>query len=156
MCLSEFIDWRYSQSYWYFRHSFVNCCPSNFLSGSTLPPPPFPVSKYSIYRQYSMWLGRGRGVSSLVVHHILQEFNTWHMTDSTYKIATPPQTKTQEGRGIHIHKHLPQSPFTGKFLQMTTFCFAVYILVHVSSHSTHLHLLLILQWFEKQRFREKY
>ncbi len=27
-CLSEFVDWRYSQSCWYFRTSFVNCCPS--------------------------------------------------------------------------------------------------------------------------------
>ncbi len=39
-CLSGFIDWRYSQSYWYFRPSFVNCCPSNLLSGSISPPPP--------------------------------------------------------------------------------------------------------------------
>ncbi len=37
-CLSEFLDWRYSQSCWYFRLIFVNCCPSNLLSGS--PPPP--------------------------------------------------------------------------------------------------------------------
>ncbi len=33
-CLSEFMDWRYSQSRWYFRPSFVNCCLSNLLSGS--------------------------------------------------------------------------------------------------------------------------
>ncbi len=42
-CISEFIDCRYSQSCWYFRPNFVNCCPSNLLSGSTLPPPPFPL-----------------------------------------------------------------------------------------------------------------
>jgi hypothetical protein len=36
-------------SCWYFRPSFVNYCPSNFLSGSPPPPlPPFPKSKYSI------------------------------------------------------------------------------------------------------------
>jgi hypothetical protein len=28
---------------WYFRPSFVNCCPSNLLSGS--PPPPLPPSQ---------------------------------------------------------------------------------------------------------------
>ncbi len=33
LCLSEFIDWKYSQSCWYFRPSFVNYCPSNLLSG---------------------------------------------------------------------------------------------------------------------------
>jgi hypothetical protein len=31
----------YSQSYWFFRPIFVNCCPSNLLSSST--PPPLPV-----------------------------------------------------------------------------------------------------------------
>ncbi len=37
-CLLEFIDWRYSQSCWYLRPSFVKCCPSDLLSGSTLHP----------------------------------------------------------------------------------------------------------------------
>ncbi len=39
-CLSE-----YSQSYWYFRPSFVNCCHSNLLSvqSPSLLPPPFLV-----------------------------------------------------------------------------------------------------------------
>jgi hypothetical protein len=32
MCLSNFIDWRYIQSCWYFRPSFVNCWLSNLLS----------------------------------------------------------------------------------------------------------------------------
>ncbi len=38
-CLSQFRDWRmrYKQSGLYFRPSFVNCCPSPLLSGSTLP-----------------------------------------------------------------------------------------------------------------------
>ncbi len=48
----ELIDWRqflvYIQSCWYFQSSFgictLMCCPSLFLSGSTLLPPPlFPV-----------------------------------------------------------------------------------------------------------------
>ncbi len=42
-CLSEFKDWRYIQSCWYFRPRFMNCCLSLLLSGSTLPPPLFPV-----------------------------------------------------------------------------------------------------------------
>ncbi len=38
-CLSEFIDWRYSQSSWYFRASFVNVAPPTFslVELSTLP-----------------------------------------------------------------------------------------------------------------------
>ncbi len=42
-----FIDWRYSQSCWYFRPNFANCCSSNLLSGSTLSP--FPCVKYTVY-----------------------------------------------------------------------------------------------------------
>ncbi len=36
-CFIEFIDWRNSQSCWYFRPSFVDYCPSNPFSYS--PPP---------------------------------------------------------------------------------------------------------------------
>ncbi len=42
-CLTDCIDWIYSQSCWYFRPSFVNYCPSNLLSGS--PPPPLPPKR---------------------------------------------------------------------------------------------------------------
>jgi hypothetical protein len=60
-CLSEFIDWRYSQSCWYFRPSFVNWCPSPLLSGSTLPPlPPLCVNKYTVYT-YAVCKGWGMG-----------------------------------------------------------------------------------------------
>jgi hypothetical protein len=41
-CLSGFVDERYCQSYWYFRPSFMNCCPSN------LSPPPL-LNKYTVY-----------------------------------------------------------------------------------------------------------
>ncbi len=44
--LTEFIDWRYSQSCWYFPPSFVNCCPSN-LSGSLSPLTC--LNKYTLY-----------------------------------------------------------------------------------------------------------
>jgi hypothetical protein len=37
-----YIDWRYNQSCWYFRTSFVNYCPSNLLSSSPPRPSPFP------------------------------------------------------------------------------------------------------------------
>jgi hypothetical protein len=55
----EFIDWRYSQSCWYFRPSFVNYCPSNILFGSPLPPLPLP----NVQVQYTdcVWLGGGGG-----------------------------------------------------------------------------------------------
>jgi hypothetical protein len=48
---------------------------------------------------------------SPVGDHILQEFiNTQYLTRfRTYKIATPPQTKSLERRGPQTDKHLPQS-----------------------------------------------
>ncbi len=59
-------DWRYSQSCWYFRTNFVNCCHSNLLSGSTLPYPPFPVWISILYaRIQCLWGGGGYGVLGL-------------------------------------------------------------------------------------------
>jgi hypothetical protein len=63
MCLSQFIYWKYRQSSWYFRPSFVNCCPSNLLSSSTLPSLPC-VNKYTVYT-YSVQCVRGYGVLGL-------------------------------------------------------------------------------------------
>jgi hypothetical protein len=97
--------YRHSQSCWYFRPSFVNYCPSNLLSSS--PFLPFPVSKYSIYRQCVA----GKGVLSCVGDHILQELKTLYLTRfRTYKIARPPQTKTLGDRGPQTDKNLPQLP----------------------------------------------
>ncbi len=56
-CFSDFIDWRYSHSCWYFRPSFVICCPSNLLSGST--PPPLPVWKSILYSVYTYTVCKG-------------------------------------------------------------------------------------------------
>jgi hypothetical protein len=48
--IREFIDWRYSPSCWYFRPSFVSCCPSPLLSGLTLSPPTLLcVNKFTVY-----------------------------------------------------------------------------------------------------------
>ncbi len=73
---------------------------------------------------------------SPVGDHILQEFNTLYLSRfRTNKISRPPQTKG-EGRGPQTDKHLPQSPFTSKFLQMTTFCVAFYE-SNLSMHIVH-------------------
>ncbi len=59
-CLSEFIDWKYSQSCWYFRPSFVNCSPLTFSLVQLSPPPsPLPsVNSYTVYT-YSIQCVRG-------------------------------------------------------------------------------------------------
>ncbi len=56
-CLSGFIDWKYSQSCWYFRPSFVNFCPSNLFSGSNPPPIPY-VNMFTVYT-YTVCKGGG-------------------------------------------------------------------------------------------------
>ncbi len=94
-CLIEFIDWRYCQSCWYFWPSFVNYCSLTF---SLVHLPPFPKSKYSIYRQCVA--RKAWGVLSCVGDHILQEFNTLFLTRfRTYKSSstTPNKNLGEEG-----------------------------------------------------------
>jgi hypothetical protein len=57
-CLIDFIDWRYSQSCWYFRCLLGTSTPLTF-SLVLLPPPPFPVKQ-------------GRGVVGRGGHQHLQ------------------------------------------------------------------------------------
>jgi hypothetical protein len=88
-----------------FSVRLVSYCPSNLLYGSPPPPPPPPPPPRG-----------GGGVLSFDGGHILQEYNNLFLKRfRTYKIALPPQTKTYEGRGPQTDKHLPKSPFSGKF-----------------------------------------
>ncbi len=118
-CLLEFIDWRYSQSCWHFRPSFVNYCPSNLLSGS--PPPPFPcVKKYGINIQFVAV--RGWRLLGPVGDHILQEFNTLYLKRfRTYKTARALQTKLRKEGGLRQINTCRKVPLQVQFLE-TTFC----------------------------------
>ncbi len=57
-CLSEFIDWRFSQSCWYFRPSFGTIAPLTF-SLVLLLPPPFPVWISILYTRIQCVRGGG-------------------------------------------------------------------------------------------------
>jgi hypothetical protein len=74
--LITFIDWRCSQSCWYCRPSLTNCCPSNLLSGSTLPLPPLPspvpyLNKYIVHT-YTVCKGRVWGSGPQTDKHLPQ------------------------------------------------------------------------------------
>jgi hypothetical protein len=116
-CLSEFIDWRYSQSCWYFRPSFVNYCPSNLLSGSPPSFTPSSLCQSTVYTD-SMWLGGGGwGALSCVGDHILQEFNTLYLTRfRTCKIALPPKQNPRRGRGLRQINICRKVPLQVNFL----------------------------------------
>jgi hypothetical protein len=97
----EFIDWRYSQSWWYFLPSFVNYCPSNLLSGS----PPHPSIIFKVKVQYIQtvygWEGvEGRGCFVVLETKPYSAFKNRFLTRfRTYKIAAPPLTKTYRRGG---------------------------------------------------------
>jgi len=105
----EFIDWRYSQSYSYFRPSFVNYCPSILFSCSPLPThPPLPMSKHSICRQCVA--GRGWKVLSCVGDHILQELVTLFLTSSTtFGIVFCQSIISTET--LHFIDNVPRHPY---------------------------------------------
>jgi hypothetical protein len=89
-CLIEFIDWRYSHV-----GIFDPSCellPLYLLSDL---PHPSPLHKVNIrYKQTVTGCGGRGGVLSCVVDHILQEFNTLHLTRfRIYKNATLPPNK---------------------------------------------------------------
>ncbi len=69
--------------------------------GSTLHPPPLTSLCQSTVYTDSVQLGGVGGALSRVGDHIPKECNTPYLTRfRTYKIARPPQTKTQEGGGL--------------------------------------------------------
>ncbi len=107
-CLSELIDWRYGQSCWYFRHSFVNCCPLTFSLVQL--PPPLSCVKVQRIQTVCGWEGVG-GVESCwsLGDHILQEVNT--VSDQIQKLQNCKNSQTKN----LADKHLQQSPFTGHF-----------------------------------------
>jgi hypothetical protein len=49
------LDWRYSQSCWYFRPCFVNFSPSNLISGSPFPAPLACVNTVSLLCTCLQW-----------------------------------------------------------------------------------------------------
>ncbi len=123
----------YVQSCWYVWLSFVICrfstipCWPDFLSGSLLPLPLFPVwilFMYNVQYIYSVWGGYRVMLgpySAGVLHSVM------HLTRfRTYKIARLLQTKTLGGRGLQTYRHLPQSRFSVQLYKMTTFCIAFY------------------------------
>ncbi len=118
----------YGQSCLYFRLSFLNyfIAPLTF---SLVHPPPFPVSKYSIYRQH-VWLGGRVGFWVLLETIFCRSifwttiFCVWPDSKPT-KLLYHPKQKPR-GEGPQTDKHLPQSSLTGKFFKMTTFCIAFY------------------------------
>ncbi len=83
-CLIVFIAWRFSQSCWFFRPSFVNDCPLVSLSFTLLLP------KFKVLCTDSVWLGGGGGVLIGVGDHILQEFQHSLSDQIQNQCADPP------------------------------------------------------------------
>jgi hypothetical protein len=114
-CLIEFVEWRYSQSCWYFRTLLGTSAPLTFsLVLSPVIPPPHVFMFSTIHTACN----GGGGEGNQVVWRSSTGVYTAYLTRfRTYKIALPLQTKTSEGRGPERDQHLPPNPFTGQFLR---------------------------------------
>ncbi len=77
-CLIEVIDWRYSQSYRYFRPLLWTSAPLTFSLTSTVDLPPLPVWISTGVCIYTVWNG-GNGIRLCGEH--LQELFTMYWTD---------------------------------------------------------------------------
>ncbi len=89
-CLIEFIDWRYSQP-WYFRPLLWTSVPLT-LSLVHLHPLPLPCAGVCIYTVCNR-VGRG-GIGLCGEQHIQELYTVYLTRFRTYKIALPSQTKT--------------------------------------------------------------
>ncbi len=92
-CSSEFVDCRYSQSCWYFRPSFVNCCPTNLLSGSTLP---LSLCQSTLYTD-SVWVGGGGGVLLETIFYRSLILCIWPDSEPTKLLDHPTLKPRNEG-----------------------------------------------------------
>ncbi len=106
LCLIEFIDWRNSQSRWYFQPLLWTSAPLTFSLVHFLPFPPFRVNKYSgtyVFIQFVTGGGGGGGgrVSSCVESIYRSVFD---QIPNLQKCFTTPNKK--EGRGPETNKHL--------------------------------------------------
>jgi hypothetical protein len=113
-CSSEIIHWRSSQSCWYFPPSFLNCCPSNLLSGTTLSPLPPSCVKVHYLQTVCGW--EGVGGCCVQLETIFCRSLTLCIC-RTYNIAIDdPEQKPLEGRRPETDTQLPQNP-TGPFFR---------------------------------------
>ncbi len=109
LCLIEFIDWRYSQSCWYFRPLLWNIAPLTFSLVHLLPFPVWICTGLCIYTVCNRGGGEGIGLCG---DHI-QELYTVNLTRfrNQQNCFTTPN-KNLGGKGAS-DKQLPPSPFTG-------------------------------------------
>ncbi len=138
ICLLEFIDWRYSQSCWYFRPSFMSYCPSNLLSSSPLPPPPS-LCQSTVYTDnvlLGMSWGGGRGCWV-----VLETKFCWSLTlciwpdSEPTKLLDQPKQKPRRGGCLRQKNTCHRVPLQVNFLDDDILhCFLIFLCFRATSH----------------------
>ncbi len=138
-CLTDFIDWRYTHSWFEFSTQLVNCCPPwmgrnytcvllsvapllyEYLLSDLLPPPPFPM--YSIYRQYVIVGGR---LQCILWTIFCRSFTLWFWPDSelVQNCFTAPNKMTNEDDIKGIVQPFELGGVTRLFRSAVKFCMA--------------------------------
>ncbi len=121
-----FIEWRYSQSCWYFRPSFVNYCLSTFsLVHPPLPPSPLPCVKVQ-YVQYKQCVLGGGGCWVVLESIFCRSLTLCIWPDSeTTKLLHHPKQKPRREEGAS-DRQTPAAKSLYGYIFLTTFCVAFY------------------------------
>ncbi len=134
-CLLEFIDWRYCQSWWYFRPLMWTSAPLTFSLVHLPPSSPFPVWISTEVCSHTVCNRGGRGLGCVESIYRSYTLCIWPDSEPT-KLLYHPKQKPRRGGCLRQINTCRQVPLLVNFYEKSTFrvwCLYSY-LVHVRQY----------------------